>query len=166
MQLPFSDSWTAKKPADGLGCRLASCPIPTAGRGAFTHTAFRMSYHKDSLADSRLVIKTQKASLAPGPSANNGFSQTSETLSGTASTNIISDNPKKINTPDEKSSDRFDTDYLSAVERGDMKTAQKMVGKAAKRDIVPRACNARPYDCKGNVCYDFQELRGNTVGAD
>ena len=50
-----------------------------------------------------------------------------------ASTNIISDSSSKINTPDEKSSDRFnDTDYLSAVERGDMKTAQKMVDEAAK----------------------------------
>ena len=43
-------------------------------------------------------------------------------------------------------------------ERGDMKTAQQMVDEAAKRDIVPRACNARPYDCKGKICYDFQEL--------
>ena len=50
-----------------------------------------------------------------------------------ASTNIISDNSEKINTPDEKSSDRFDTDYLSAVERGDMKTAQQMVDEAAEK---------------------------------
>ena len=47
------------------------------------------------------------------------------------STNIISDNSQKINTPDKKSSDRVDTDYLSAVERGDMKTAQQMVDEAA-----------------------------------
>lgn len=55
-----------------------------------------------------------------------------EENSATVPTNNIPQSSEKINTPDEKSSDRFDTDYLSAVERGDMKTAQKMVDEAAK----------------------------------
>lgn len=50
---------------------------------------------------------------------------------GIRAENNISNNSEKINTPNEKSSDRFDTDYLSAIERGDMATAQKMVDEAA-----------------------------------
>ena len=38
----------------------------------------------------------------------------------------------KTSTDSIKSTDRFDTNYLSAVERGDMATAQQMVDEAAK----------------------------------
>ena len=45
-------------------------------------------------------------------------------------------------------SDRFtktDRDYLSAVERGDMETAQKMVDEAARADIPLRCLKKLPY---------------------
>ena len=47
--------------------------------------------------------------------------------------NNIPQSTSKSNSFSQQNSDRFnDTDYLSAVERGDMKTAQKMVDEAAK----------------------------------
>ena len=61
--------------------------------------------------------------------------------------NSVPQPASKINTPDEKSSDRFDSDYLSAVERGDMATAQQMVDEAAERAFK----NSKIRDENGNV---------------
>ena len=48
------------------------------------------------------------------------------------SNNIISQNNAIVNKSEIKFSRELDTEYLSAVERGDMETAQKMVDEAAK----------------------------------
>ena len=51
--------------------------------------------------------------------------------------NILDSNDTVSQTDDNvKHSDRFDTDYLSAVKRGDMKTAQQMVDEAAERAFM------------------------------
>ena len=77
------------------------------------------------------IFYKKKEQLPPADIHSEGKSQSGDSVTELFSNNIIPDNSEKINTPDEtpdeKSSDRFDTDYLSAVERGDMKTAQQMV---------------------------------------
>ena len=64
------------------------------------------------------------------------------------------------NNADINYSDRFDTDYLSAVERGDMKTAQKMVGKAARCVMLPRAgASPAPTTVKETYAMIFKSRR-------
>lgn len=57
---------------------------------------------------------------------------------------IISDSSPKSNTSTQKNQDRTtDTDYLSAVERGDMETAQRMVDEAQlKKAAAGNACDS------------------------
>lgn len=73
--------------------------------------------------------------ITEAPRVTKGESESNSLRTPSASVNnTIPQSTSKINTPDESSSDRFnDTDYLSAVESGDMKTAQKMVDEAAER---------------------------------
>ena len=77
-----------------------------------------------------LKIKNSTVTQAPnakalGSTSNNG-------LASPVPTNNIPQNKTNFNTS-VQNSDRFnDTDYLSAVERGDMAAAQKMVDEAAK----------------------------------
>lgn len=54
-----------------------------------------------------------------------------------AKRHAIEEDEKKSNTPTQKNQDRTtDTDYLSAVERGDMETAQRMVDEAAETSDI------------------------------
>ena len=71
-------------------------------------------------------------------STNRAGSEESESdlPSNFPSENSLPQAESENNSFSKKSSDRFDTDYLSAVERGDMKTAQKMVDEAAM--IIPK----------------------------
>ena len=73
--------------------------------------------------------------ITEAPRVTKGESESNSLRTPSASVNdTIPQSTSKINTPDESSSDRFnDSDYLSAVERGDMATAQKMVDEAAER---------------------------------
>lgn len=72
--------------------------------------------------------------ITEAPRVTKGESESNSLRTPSASVNdTIPQSTSKINTSDESSSDRFnDSDYLSAVERGDMKTAQQMVDEAAK----------------------------------
>ena len=93
-----------------------------------------ISYVSDKHMD--LTVKTMysgKEKSLPTTADVKSPALTSKTSSGTASTNIISDNSENINTSTQKNQFRSDADYLSAVERGDMKTAQRMVDEAAER---------------------------------
>ena len=65
------------------------------------------------------------ASLATAPSADNSFSQTSETPSGTARNTILQQSDDKVN--GSLSLSESDEAYMQAVENGDTDTAARMV---------------------------------------
>ena len=88
--------------------------------------AVKKSSQRNSFWVHSIVTNKKSTELAPdGATPDSGYKSLN-------AENTIPQSASKINTPDEKPSDRFDTDYLSAVERGDMKTAQQMVDEAAK----------------------------------
>ena len=68
--------------------------------------------------------KAPNTSRAAHKSASSGYRG--------ASNDIIPDSTAKGNTQNRKNQSRFDSDYLAAVDRGDMETAQKMVDEAAE----------------------------------
>ena len=103
----------------------------TFGDTIFVVQAVGKNKYKKLLVNSAyLKIKNSTVTQAPnakalGSTSNNG-------LASPVPTNNIPQPTSKINTSGEQNSDRFNnTDYLSAVKRGDMKTAQQMVDEAA-----------------------------------
>ena len=62
-----------------------------------------------------------------------GTQNSEKPVSESVSKNSISQPEQDINASTQKNQSRSDADYLSAVERGDMETAQRMVDEAAER---------------------------------
>ena len=63
------------------------------------------------------------------------------------------------NVPEGKASRELDTEYLSAVERGDMKAAQRMVDEAAKK----AGYNIKNYH--GTLAINFTEFKKSFIGS-
>ena len=83
-----------------------------------------------------------------------------------ATTNKIAQTKPKVNRDSKKSSDERlalpeDTDYLDAVNRGDMETAQKMVDEAAKKaGYTIKAYHGTPI--KGITTFDSKKIGSTT----
>lgn len=125
----------------GLVSITIAAPVRINGQLAYEGVAVKFD-QKDRVHSLRIVdtngnqfvlYKQEKTKS----STNRAGSEKSESdlPSNFSSKNSVSQAESENNSFSKKSSDRFaqsDTDYLSAVERGDMETAQKMVDEAAR----------------------------------
>lgn len=78
---------------------------------------------------------------------NQSAAHTPKARVGQTSTNSITQSTSKSNTSNNNFSSQSDSDYISAVQSGDMATAQKMVDEAAERAFK----NSKIRDENGNV---------------
>ena len=74
-------------------------------------------------------------SLATTPSGNKSLSHTSKTLSGTAFTNKVPQNESQVKSKSAVD-DTIDSEYMTAVNKGDMETAQRLVDEAAEKAFI------------------------------
>ena len=119
-----------------------------------------MNPHESQIYNWGIKKDTSLDGTGRGADARSSYGVSSDVSSDNSisqKTDLSTQNSKNV--PEGKASCELDTEYLSAVERGDMKTAQRMVDEAAKK----AGYNIKNYHA--TLAINFTEFKKSFIGS-